>query len=130
MPSSPGCLRSLVLPALLSATGAWAQAQAPLPGSSLRAPAEVADPAAAAGAALRLPLAEHAQMVYQPRPWQQPDTPTASLPASRASLGLEFKAVRPTDGAASVLRVQLAGDSVLQFRPRGGGLSITYRSQF
>ena len=82
---------------------------------------------------LRVPVTSNAQLVFQPRPWQTTDALTAAslqVPIQQTRLGLEFKATRPTDGARSWLRVQLSGDSVLQFRPRGGGLVVTYRSQF
>ncbi len=56
----------------------------------------------------------------------------APLEASRVAL--EFKAVGLTKAAAplssGVLRVQMSGTSTLQFRPRSGGLAVTYRAKF
>jgi len=112
-PALRGGARLLLLVLGCSASG-WSSAQAVEP-------------------ALRLPLSRRAQLVVQTRPWQPVDALTAqTLPATaqQPSLGLEFKAKRPTDGALSLLRVQLSGESVLQFRPRGGGLAVSYRSQF
>lgn len=84
---------------------------------------------------LRLPLNANVALSFQPGPWRR-DDPLAALagpgpgPTGYDSLGLEFKAQRRTDGARNLLRVQLAGSSVLHFRPRAGSLYVTYRSQF
>ena len=80
---------------------------------------------------LRLGINETLNVVYvQPR-WQG-QTPVTELlaPQPRASLGLEFRSPAASQGPRSILRVQLSGDSVLNFRPRGGGMAATYRSQF
>ena len=51
-------------------------------------------------------------------------------PAQPASLNLDFRRVSAHRQAKDLLRVQLTADSVLNFRPRGGGLVVTYRAQF
>lgn len=82
--------------------------------------------------ALRMGLNQRTQIVYEPRPWQ-PATPLPTDYAVRRpqpSLGLEFKTASRNEAARSLLRVQLSGDSVLQFKPRGGGMTVTYKSQF
>lgn len=82
--------------------------------------------------ALRLALSDRMGMVYTPRP----PAPTAVAPHDlaraqpQASLGLEFASRARREGPRSLLRVQLSGDSTLAFRPRGGGLHVTYRSTF
>jgi hypothetical protein len=48
-----------------------------------------------------------------------------------ARLALEFKTKSPLrDLRTSLLRVQLSGQSALHFRPRGGGMQVTYRESF
>ena len=80
---------------------------------------------------LRLGVNERVNVVYEQPRWQG-QTPVAELlaPQARASLGLEFRSPAASQGPRSILRVQLSGDSVLNFRPRGGGMAVTYRSQF
>ena len=49
-------------------------------------------------------------------------------------LALEFKAVGNSKAAqplsSGLLRVQMSGTSSLQFKPRSGGLAVTYRAKF
>jgi len=82
---------------------------------------------------LQLQVSSRAHVFYEPKPWQ-PDDPApsaAGLPAPRASLGLGFKtAPGNAAGVKGLLRVQLTSDSALHFRPRGGGMTVTYKSQF
>lgn len=81
---------------------------------------------------LRMGLTPNARLVYEPRPWQ-PATPLPSdyaVARQQASLGLEFKAPSKDNNIRSLLRVQLSGDSFVQFRPRSSGLAVTYKSQF
>lgn len=81
---------------------------------------------------LKLGLTQRTQLVYEPRPWQ-PATPLPTdytVRRPQPSLGLEFKSASKDQSVKSLLRVQLSGDSVLQFRPRGGGMTVTYKSQF
>lgn len=81
---------------------------------------------------LRVGLTPRTQLIYEPKPWQ-PATPLPTdytVRRPQQSLGLEFKAARKDQSVKSLLRVQLSGDSVLQFRPRGGGMTVTYKSQF
>ena len=80
---------------------------------------------------LRLSLTDNSRLVLERRPWQMPDA--GADPAAKrlqVSLGLEFRASDPVQGARSLLRVQLSGGSTLQFRPRGGGLALSYRQPF
>lgn len=84
----------------------------------------------AASRALRLELGDRARLQVAPRPDRQAWVPQdVGRPQQTAALGLEF-ASAPSDGPQRLLRVQLSGDSMLNFRPRGGGLSVTYRSKF
>lgn len=81
---------------------------------------------------LGLPLTARTSVVYEPRPvrpWADGNPATIGAPAE-AKLGLEFKKVSATTGAKNLLRVQLSASSALQFRPRGGGLNVSYRAQF
>lgn len=50
--------------------------------------------------------------------------------AQPAALNLDFRRKSAHQQAKDLLRVQLTADSVLNFRPRGGGLVVTYRAQF
>jgi hypothetical protein len=51
--------------------------------------------------------------------------------ALRPRFALEFRAkAAAKDLRESLLRVQMSGDAALHFRPRGGGLQITYRERF
>lgn len=87
--------------------------------------------AAADPGMLQLPLNDRLRMTYTPRPWQpavQAPQEVAREP-QRANFALEF-ASPAKDGPRSLLRVQLSADSALNFRPRGGGLSVQYRSKF
>jgi hypothetical protein len=62
-----------------------------------------------------------------------PPTPLggSSAGASRPRFALEFRAKAVAkDLRETLLRVQLSGAGALHFRPRGGGLQITYREQF
>ncbi len=81
---------------------------------------------------LKLELNERARLVYTPKPWA-PATPRpedAGRAPPQAQLGLEFAGHSASKDVKSLLRVQLSGDSVLNFRPRGGGLTVTYKSTF
>jgi hypothetical protein len=80
---------------------------------------------------LRLALDDRNHREPGRRPWQAVD-PWAdpNAPQPKVSLGLEFLVVDPAQGARGLLRVQLPGSSVLQFRPRGGGLVLNYRRPF
>lgn len=81
---------------------------------------------------LKLALSPGARLVYTPKPW----APATALPEDagrappQAQLGLEFAGRSASKDVKSLLRVQLSADSVLNFRPRGGGLTVTYRSTF
>jgi hypothetical protein len=81
--------------------------------------------------ALILPLGERARLVYEPRPQtplQQAGIETGPSPEHR--VGLEFKGTSAAGDVRNLLRVQLAGDSALHFRPRGGGLNVSWRAKF
>lgn len=80
----------------------------------------------------RVALTVNTEVVHQPLSWQ-PRAGVADLqpgPTTQASLGLEFRRRSSTQSAKDLLKVQLTADSVLNFRPRGGGMVVTYRSQF
>jgi hypothetical protein len=80
---------------------------------------------------LTLVLSERTTLVFQPperRPWgEYPGLAPEPVPQA---FGLEFKAARASGLPPHVLRVQLSSKESLQFRPRGGGLAVTYRAQF
>jgi hypothetical protein len=80
---------------------------------------------------LRVDLTPRTRLVVQPaeqRPWHD----AAALYGERreAGVGLEFKTSRKKGLPPNLLRVQMTSNSTLQFRPRGGGLAVTYREQF
>lgn len=82
---------------------------------------------------LGLPLSSRARLVYEPRPsrpWAESSPAALAGAPAEDKLGLEFKTVSATSGAKNLLRVQLSASSALQFRPRGGGLNVSYRAQF
>ncbi len=58
----------------------------------------------------------------------------ASAPVEVSRVALEFKAVGNSKAAkplsSGLLRVQMSGTSSLQFKPRSGGLAVTYRANF
>ncbi len=70
--------------------------------------------------------------VYQPLTWQPRggNTDLQGASSTQASLGLEFRRKSSTQSARDLLKVQLTADSVLNFKPRSGGMVVTYRSQF
>jgi hypothetical protein len=80
---------------------------------------------------VRLPLGERTNLVVEQRTWQPPAQLTDLVnPPPRAALALEFRSPSRGDVARSLLQVKLSGDSVLNFRPRGGGLTVTYKAKF
>lgn len=136
----PGARLALATAATAVAAFAWgvpasAQAQALTSAAAAMpsAPTPWQGPAAEARqGALRVGLTQRTQIVYEPRPWQ-PATPLPvdyTVRKPQPSLGLEFKNANKDQSVKSLLRVQLSGDSMLQFRPRGGGMTVTYKSQF
>lgn len=58
----------------------------------------------------------------------------AAAPLEVSRVALEFKAVGRSKTAqplsSGLLRVQMSGTSSLQFKPRSGGLAVTYRAKF
>ncbi|HLL18926.1 MAG TPA: hypothetical protein VK439_09090 [Rubrivivax sp.] len=80
----------------------------------------------------RVALSLKSQVVHQPLTWQprggNPELHTN--PSTQSSLGLEFRRKSSSQSAKDLLKVQLTADSALNFRPRGGGMVVTYRSQF
>ncbi len=86
-----------------------------------------------AGPALRMPLSAqappddgHPQPRAPQAPWADP-----AQTAPQARLALEFRSSGGNGPSPrGLFKVQLSADSVLHVRPRGGGLAVTYRSQF
>ena len=58
----------------------------------------------------------------------------AAAPLEVSRVALEFKAVGQSKAAqplsSGLLRVQMSGTSSLQFKPRSGGMAVTYRANF
>lgn len=58
----------------------------------------------------------------------------AAAPGEISRVALEFKAVGNSKSvqplSSGSLRVQMSGTSSLQFRPRSGGMAVTYRAKF
>lgn len=80
----------------------------------------------------RVALTINSEVLRQPLSWQ-PRGGLADLQSGatrQTSLGLEFRRKSSTQSAKDLLKVQLTADSALNFKPRGGGMSVTYRSQF
>ena len=80
----------------------------------------------------RVAVTLNTNVVHQPLTWQprggNPDT--HAQPSAQSSLGLEFRRKSGSQSAKDLLKVQLTADSALNFRPRGGGMVVTYRSHF
>lgn len=57
-----------------------------------------------------------------------------AAPVETSRVALEFKTVGNSKAAqplsSGLLRVQMSGTSSLQFKPRSGGLAVTYRAKF
>jgi hypothetical protein len=85
---------------------------------------------------LHIELGPRARLLLQPPQRFAAETSPLALDQARASesgVGVEFKlrpASRSPRDLKQMLRVQLSQRSALQFRPRSGGLAITYREQF
>jgi hypothetical protein len=80
----------------------------------------------------RIALTLNSHVVHQPLTWQPRggNLELNSAPTNQASLNLEFRRKSSTQSAKDLLKVQLTAESALNFRPRGGGMVVTYRSQF
>ena len=80
----------------------------------------------------RVALTVNTHVVHQPLSWQprggSPELQAS--PSTQSTLGLEFRRKSSTQSAKDLLKVQLTADSALNFKPRGGGMVVTYRSQF
>ncbi len=78
---------------------------------------------------LALPLGQRTRLIYEPGRVLPPN-PLADVQPAAPSLGLEFKGPDANQGPRGLLRVQLSGNSAVQFRPRRSGLVVTYRAEF
>ncbi len=117
---------------LLLAAAGGARAQSAVPPPGFIASTETVRALQLGNPTLGLALGPRTRLVYEPRPvrpWAEANAALTGAPA-QARVGLEFKTVSPSTGARNLLRVQLAGGGALQFRPRGGGLTVAYREQF
>jgi hypothetical protein len=79
---------------------------------------------------VRANLSARTRVVYETEatlPWRAGD----SAGPRTARVALEFKSKSPVANLREgLMRVQLSGDAVLQFRPRGGGMQVMYRERF
>lgn len=118
-----GVVVATALPMLLAASPGTCPAQSGLAGAMPQV--------AVSAPALRLGLDDRVNLVYERRLQSGVGQPVDLLAhPPRTSLGMEFRTPNGSQGPRSILRVQLSGDSVLNFRPRGGGMTVIYRSQF
>jgi len=80
----------------------------------------------------RVAFTVNTHVVHQPLSWQpRGGSPELQAhPTTQSTLGLEFRRKSNTQSAKDLLKVQLTADSALNFKPRGGGMVVTYRSQF
>jgi hypothetical protein len=80
----------------------------------------------------RVAVTINTQVIHQPLSWQPRggNPELQANPSTQSTLGLEFRRKSSTQSAKDLLKVQLTADSALNFRPRGGGMVVTYRSQF
>jgi len=86
--------------------------------------------ACAADRALHLDLSGRTRVVFQPKPEVAPGDAARTHTQPQAALGLEIPSPPQNQGTRGLLRVQLSGNSVLNFRPRHHGLQVTYKSSF
>lgn len=81
---------------------------------------------------IRAALSARTRLIYEAEsglPWRNADNGGASPRTARVAL--EFKSKSPVgDLRNGLMRVQLSGDSALQFKPRSGGLQVMYRERF
>ena len=78
-----------------------------------------------------LPLSERTRLIYEPkpvRPWA--DNNGLTQQRSEQRVGLEIRNRSGTRELRNLLRVQLTSDSTLQFKPRSGGMAVSWRSEF
>ena len=93
--------------------------------------AELADRSVKPVTLLRLGLSSSTRIVFEPKPgWLAVALADADERTPMASLGLEFKTSGRGQAPLGLLRVQLTGDSALQFRPRARSMAVSYSSQF
>lgn len=87
---------------------------------------------------LRFDVGSRTRLLVQPPQRLGSASPAAALAleqqarVNESGVGLEFK-LRPARGSRDLkqlLRLQLTQRSALQFRPRSGGLALTYREEF
>ena len=103
-------------------------------GADWTAPSAAANSARAWSPVLgvRAALSAHTRLIYESEsglPWRSTDN--SGAPPRTTRVALEFKSKSPVgDLRNGLMRVQLSGDSVLQFKPRGGGLQVMYRERF
>jgi hypothetical protein len=78
-----------------------------------------------------VPLTPRTRLIYEPRPvhpWSDNNGLTQPRPEQR--VGFEFKSRSGARDLRNLLRLQLTSDSSLQFKPRSGGLAVSWRSEF
>lgn len=119
------------LAALWVGAGTLAAPGAGSPGSPPVAAVAAVAPAPLPGAQLRLSLSPNRALVYEPGRLSAVN-PLSAVDgvATRPSFGLEFRSPAAHQRPSSLLRLQLSADAALQFRPRRGGLAVSYRAQF
>lgn len=81
--------------------------------------------------ALSLRVGSRAQLIYEPRLWRPQELPANAVLEGdgAAHLSLQLKASRRI-GPRDLLRLELSGGGVMQFKPRRRGLMLRYQSQF
>lgn len=81
---------------------------------------------------VRAALSDRTRLIYEAESapaWRSGDT--TGLYSRRSRVALEFKSKSPvSDLRNGLMRVQLAGDAAVHFKPRGGGLQVMYRERF
>ncbi|MEO5733144.1 MAG: hypothetical protein ABIN96_08815 [Rubrivivax sp.] len=120
----------VALSAVVAPAGSQLQQQvAATAAQGRRAPAG-ADEKPVASRTLSVPLGPRARLSYEPaRRAPIPALDAADRDRTAPAIALQFQSPR-SDSPRNLLKLQLSGGGVMQFRPRGGGLAVRYQTRF
>jgi hypothetical protein len=82
---------------------------------------------------VRAALSARTRLIYEAEstlPWRNAENNGAAPRTTRVALEFKSKSSPVGDLRNGLMRVQLSSESVLQFKPRSGGLQIMYRERF
>ncbi len=82
---------------------------------------------------VRATLSPRTRVIYETetaRPWRNAESGSATPRTARIALEFKSKKSPVSSLRDGLMRVQLSGDAAVHFKPRGGGLQVTYRERF